>query len=186
MNDDLPARLPEPNPDDVTARAGGVQVTSEAILAAIMMVLALIGAGVTLADVSWAEKYWLTLVPIFGLICIGAAWSRTRTLDSTVIRQVLHWVAVALVIAANFSFFRRTGEQTSIATGLSTLLILSLGCLLAGVHLEWMFGLVGLLLLAIAIVISVAQEYMALVFLIGALLIVLALAGRHFVKKWMR
>ncbi len=181
MTDDLPARLPEDQP------AGQpMSFTVSAVLAAIMMGLALLGAGVTLADVTWAEKYWLTLVPVFGLICIGAAWSRTRALDSTVIRQVLHWLAVAVVIAANFSFFRRTGEQTSLATGLSTLLILSLGCLLAGIHLEWMFALVGLLLLAIAIVISVAQEYMALVFLIGALLIVLVLVGHHFVKKWTR
>src|SRR5262249_14542720 len=139
VSDDLPARVSEAEPT-----SAGPSLTTSAILAAIMMVLALIGAGVTLANVSWAEKYWLTLVPIFGVICTGAAWSRTRTLDSTVIRQVLHWLAVALVIAANFSFFRRTGEQTSIATGLTTLLILSLGCLLAGIHLEWMFALVGL------------------------------------------
>jgi uncharacterized protein YneF (UPF0154 family) len=34
--------------------------------------------------------------------------------------------------------------------------------------------------------ISAAQEYMALVVLIGAVLIVFVLVGHHFVKKWMR
>ncbi len=68
---------------------------------------------------------------------------------------------------------------------MSTLLILALGCLLAGVHLEWMFALVGLFLLAIAIMVSVAQEYMALVLLIGAALIAIVLAGHHFAKKWL-
>lgn len=178
MSDDLPARVPEPEISlPVPANVAG-------ILAAIMMLLALIGAGVTLANVTWAEKYWLTLVPVFGLICIAAAWARTRTLDHTVIRQVLHWLAVAVTIAVNFSFFRRSGEQTSVATGLSTLLILALGCLLAGVHLEWMFALVGLFLLAIAIMVSVAQEYMALVLLIGSALIVIVLVGHHFARKW--
>ena len=181
MSDDLPTRVSQDEPT-----TEGPSLTISAIFAAVMMVLALIGAGVTLANVSWAEKYWLTLVPIYGLICIAAAWTQTRTLDRNVIRQVLHWLAVALTIAVNFSIFRRTGEQTSIATGLNSLLILALGCLLAGIHLEWMFALVGLLLLAIAVMVSVAQEYMALVVLIGALLIVVVLAGHHFVKKWMK
>ena len=42
-----------------------------------------------------------------------------------------------------------------------------------------MFALVGLLLLAIAVMVSVAQEYMALVLLIGAALIVIVLVGHH-------
>jgi hypothetical protein len=179
VSDDLPVRMPEPE------TSLPVPANVAAILAAIMMLLALIGAGVTLANVAWAEKYWLTLVPVFGLICIAAAWTRTRTLDRTVTRQVLHWLAVAITIAVNFSFFRRSGEQTSVATGLSTLLILALGCLLAGVHLEWMFALVGLFLLAIAIMVSVAQEYMALALLVGAALIVIVLVGHHFAKKWL-
>jgi hypothetical protein len=37
---------------------------------------------------------------------------------------------------------------------LSSLLILALGCLLAGVYMEWLFLLVGLLLLAIVIIVS--------------------------------
>ncbi len=179
MSDDLPARLPE-----AEAKEPPISLAVSAIFAAIMMVLALIGAGVTLANVAWAENYWLTLVPIYGLICIAAAWMQTRTLDRNVIRQVLHWLAVALTISINFSIFRRSGEQTSIATGLTTLLILSLGCLLAGIHLEWMFALVGLLLLVIAIMVAVAQEYMALVVLIGAVLIVMVLVGHHFLRKW--
>jgi hypothetical protein len=181
VSDDLPARVSQAEPT-----SEGPSLTISAIFAVVMMVLALIGAGVTLANVSWAEKYWLTLVPIFGLICIAAAWAQTRTLDRAVIRQVLHWLAVALTIAVDFSIFRRTGQQTSIATGLNSLLILALGCLLAGIHLEWMFALVGLLLLAIAVMVSVAQEYMALVVLIGAVLIVAVLVGHHFVKKWMK
>ncbi len=185
MAEDLPTRMPEAQPGP-SEEGRGLSLTVSAILAAIMMVLALIGSGVTLANVAWAEKYWLILVPIYGMICIAAAWTQTRTLDRDVIRQVLHWLAVAVTIAINFSFFRRSGEQTTIATSLSTLLLLALGCLLAGIHLEWMFALVGLLLLVIAIMVSVAQEYMALVVLIGAVLIAIVLVGHHFVKKWMR
>jgi hypothetical protein len=186
VTDDLSARVPDTTPEHGATTIGGIPVTMAAILAAIMMLLALIGAGATLANVTWAEKYWLWLVPVFGAICTLAAWLRTRTLDRTVIRQVLHWLAVGVTIAIDFSFFRRSGEQTSIATGLSSLLILALGCLLAGIHLEWSFALVGLLLLATAIVVAVAQEYMALVIVLGLLLIVAVVIGHHVVRKWTR
>ena len=170
---------------DVPEEEPGLSLTWVAILTAAMLLLALIGAGATLANVGWAEKYWLWLVPIFGVICTIAAWMRTRMLDGTVIRQVLHWLAVGVTIAVDFNFFHRAGEQTSITTGLSSLLLLALGCLLAGVHLEWMFALVGVLLLAIAITVSVAQEYMALVLVLGALLIVGVLGVRYAARRWL-
>jgi hypothetical protein len=185
VTDDLPSRFPDQTPERSTTIAG-VPITIAAILAIVMIVLALIGAGATLANVSWAEQYWLWLVPVFGVICTITAWMRTRTLDWTVLRQVLHWLAVGVTIAIDFSFFRRTGEQTSITTSLNSLLLLALGCLLAGIHFEWSFALVGVLLLATAFTVAVAQEYMALVMLLGALLIVAVLVGHHLVRKWMR
>jgi hypothetical protein len=178
--------MPDTAPERDTATIAGVPVTIAAMFAVAMIVLALIGSGATLANVSWAETYWLWLVPVFGVICTAAAWMRTGTLDRTVIRQVLHWLAVGVTIAIDFSFFRRSGEQTSITTSLSSMLLLALGCLLAGIHLEWSFALVGLLLLlATAIVVAVAQEYMALVIVLGLLLIAIVLIGQHFVRKWM-
>ncbi|MFZ5691045.1 MAG: hypothetical protein ACOY5F_07290 [Pseudomonadota bacterium] len=131
MTDDLPSRFPDRAPDR-TATIAGVPVTIAALFAVAMIVLALIGAGATFANVTWAEKFWLWLVPVFGLICTAAAWMRTGTLDRTVLRQVLHWLAVGVTIAIDFSFFRRTGEQTSITTSLNSLLFLALGCLAGG------------------------------------------------------
>ena len=82
-------------------------------------------------------------------------------------RQILHWLSVAAAIALDFALLRR-GEQAATGAGLSSLLILALGCLLAGIHLEWLFALVGLLLLAIFIVVSVAHQYVTIAFLVAA------------------
>jgi hypothetical protein len=185
VTDDLPARYPETTPER-TATIAGVPITIAAMFAIAMIILALIGAGATLANVSWSESYWLWLVPVFGVICTAAAFMRTGTLDRTVIRQVLHWLAVGIAIAIDFNFFRRSGEQTSITTSLSSMLLLALGCLLAGIHLEWSFALVGILLLATAYTVAVAQEYMAIVIILGLLLIAVVLIGQHLVRKWMR
>src|SRR5262245_9380868 len=137
------------------------------IMAGLMALLALVGTGVTLADASRARTYWLALVPIYGILCVVAAWYRTGQFTGSVLRQLLHWLSVAVVIALDFTLLRR-GEQPAQVSGLSSLLILALGSLLAGIHLEWLFGLVGVLLLAIFCVVSLAQQYVILAFLAAA------------------
>ena len=137
------------------------------VMAGLMALLALVGTGVTLADASWASTYWLALVPIYGVLCVIAAWYHSGQLTGSVMRQVLHWLSVAAVIALDFTLLRR-GEQPAAGAGLSSLLILALGCLLAGVHLEWLFGLVGLLLLAIFAVVAMAQQYVTIAFIVAA------------------
>jgi hypothetical protein len=137
------------------------------IMAGLMAFLALIGTGVTISGVAWARSYWLALVPVYGVLCVLAAWYHTGHFTGTVIRQILHWLSVAAVIALDFALLRR-GEQAATGAGLSSLLILALGCLLAGIHLEWLFALVGVLLLAIFIIVSVAHQYLTIAFLIAA------------------
>jgi len=137
------------------------------IMAGLMAFLALVGTGVTLADASWARTWWLFLVPVYGVLCVFTAWRRTGQFSGTVMRQILHWLSVAAAIALDFTLVRR-GEQAAPGAGLSSLLILALGCLLAGIHLEWLFALVGLLLLAIFAIVSTAQQYVTIAFLVAA------------------
>src|SRR5262245_66481618 len=152
-------------------------------MAIAMVLLAMVGAAVTLANAAWARTYWLTLVPLFGLMCIVAAWNDTRAVDRMVVRQILHWLSVGLAIILDFNFLRGRGEQTAAATGMSSLLILALGCLLAGIHLDWLFAVVGLLLLLMVALVSIAQEYLALVFLLGVLIIGLLLGAKWFARR---
>jgi hypothetical protein len=137
------------------------------IMAGAMALLALVGTAVTIADVAWARSYWLALVPIYGALCVLAAWYHTGHFTGSVMRQILHWLSVAAVMALDFALLRR-GDQAAAGAGLSSLLILALGCLLAGIHLEWLFALVGLLLLAIFAVVSLANQYATIAFLVAA------------------
>jgi hypothetical protein len=154
------------------------------MMAIAMVLLAMVGAAVTLADAAWARTYWLALVPIFGVMCTIAAWDDTRAVDRMVVRQILHWLSVGLAIILDFNFLQARGEQTAAATGLSSLLILALGCLLAGIHLDWLFAVVGLLLLLMVALVSIAQEYLALVFLLGVLIIALLLGAQWLASRF--
>jgi hypothetical protein len=139
------------------------------IVAGIMALLALVGTGVTLASATWARTYWLVLVPIYGALCVFAAWQRTGQFSGTVMRQILHWLSVAIAMVLDFAVLQGASQQTAAATGLSSLLILALGCVLAGIHLDWLFVLVGVLLAAILVIVSLAKQYLTAGFLVAAL-----------------
>jgi len=157
------------------------------VVAIVMVLLALLGVGLTTARSSFALTYWVMLVPVYGLACVGTAWRRAalnkQSGSRLVIQQVFHWVGIAVALGLDF-LIRTSGEETATASGLNALLLLALGCYLAGIHFERLFILVGVLLGVIFVIVIKATEYVWLVFVIGgvvvaALLVVLWLAGRH-------
>jgi hypothetical protein len=139
-------------------------------VAIFMIVLAMIGVGLTTTNRDIAPTYWMSLVPVYGLLCVAVAWIRKRqgATGLVVIRQVLHWLAIAAAIWIDF-YVRRTGEETGQSAGFTALLLLALGCLLAGVHLEWMFAVVGVLLATTLMLAVKADQYLWLIFVGGAL-----------------
>ncbi|MFH0341896.1 MAG: hypothetical protein ACHBNF_07135 [Chromatiales bacterium] len=140
-----------------------------------MVILALIGVGLTMANSAIAATYWILMVPIYGLLCVATAWYRSvpgagAGPSSLVLRQVFHWLGIGGALGLDF-FVRSLGEETDIAAGLNALLLLALGCYLAGVHLERLFIVVGLLLTLTFFVVAKVQEYLWLVLVTGAVAI---------------
>jgi len=157
------------------------------VAAVVMVLLALVGVGLTTASRPAAETYWISLVPVYGVLCIGTAWRRAWHVHGfdkgMVLRQVFHWLGVAGGLGLDFTL-RRAGTQSGEAAGLNALLLLSLGCFLAGVHLDGLFAAVGVLLAATLVVVARAEQYLWLMFLAGAAVIVLMVAGRWLLARW--
>jgi len=152
-----------------------------AAVALVMVALALLGVGLATTNPLWARNYWVSLVPVYGLLCAFTAWRRgEQGRQQLVLRQVLHWVGIAGAVALDF-YVRGTGAETQAASGLDALLLLALGCFLAGVHLDWSFVGVGLLLTLTLFVVAKANRYLWLLFLAGVLVLA-ALAG----VRWLR
>jgi hypothetical protein len=149
------------------------------IVGAIMVLLALLGVALSSASNSAAPVYWVSLVPIYGVLCLGIAWTRARQEERPVrpevIRQLLHWLGIGVALALDF-MVRGTQVETGKAAGLNALLLLALGCYLAGIHLEWIFTLVGVLLSLALIVVTQAEEYIWLIFIVGGLAVAAMLA----------
>jgi hypothetical protein len=156
-------------------------------VAVLMVLLAMLGVALSTAagaKSSTAYVYWVSLVPLYGLLCIWAAWAHTRHGQLFTMRQVyqqvLHWLGVGLALALDF-VIRNTGEESSMGAGMVALLVLSLGCYLAGIHFEWLFILVGVLLSLTLLVVAYAEEYLWLIFVVGVLAI-LVMVG----LSWLR
>jgi hypothetical protein len=144
------------------------------VAAIIMVLLALVGIGMSNADPRVVATYWISLVPIYGLLCIATAWRMTPPGTSfgraEITRQVLHWLGIAIALAVDYAI-RGSGQEAGLAAGLNAMLLLALGCYLAGVHLQWLFGIVGVLLVVAGFVVVKFNEYMWLIFVVGAIAI---------------
>jgi hypothetical protein len=151
-----------------------------------MVVLALLGVALSSASNSAAPVYWVSLVPIYGVLCMAIAWTRARREERdvrpAVVRELLHWLGIGVALALDF-LVRETQVETGKAAGLNALLLLALGCYLAGVHLEWIFALVGILLSVALVVITKAEEYIWLIFVVGGLAVAAMLAVQWFLGK---
>src|SRR5262249_41815077 len=132
-----------------------------AAVAAIMVLLAMLGVAITTASRALAPLYWISLLPLFGGLCLAAPWGRAPAAGAAerrplVLRQLWHWLGIGIALGLDF-LIRGTGEESGTGAGLNALLLLALGCYLAGVHLEWIFTLVGGLLTLTLIVLTQAE-----------------------------
>src|SRR6185312_15806580 len=136
--------------------------TVATIVAVAMVMLALLGVALSTAGASIVPAYWISLVPVYGVLCVGTAWSRAgaggRFERALVVRQVLHWLGIAVALGTDY-YLRGTGKESGVAAGLNALLLLALGCYLAGVHLAWLFSVVGGLLTLTVIIVAKAEKY---------------------------
>jgi hypothetical protein len=167
--------LSDPSP---TPTAGFAWKTT-AVVALAMVVLALLGIDLATTNPQLARNYWVALVPIYGALCVVTAWRRSsQSGERLVLRQVLHWLGIACFVASDF-YIRGTGVETQASAGLNALMLLALGCFLAGVHLDWSFVFVALLLTLTVVVAAKADQYLWVLFVVGALVIAAFFAVRR-------
>lgn len=115
----------------------------------LMFGLALAGVAQTSIGQPAMTPYWITLAPIYGIICVALRWREIKGREAhwrLVRMQVLHWIAVML---AMYLVLMASVERimNSPASALTVLTVLALGTFTAGIHAEaWRITLVGLVL----------------------------------------
>ncbi|TWT56947.1 hypothetical protein KOR42_03030 [Thalassoglobus neptunius] len=145
-----------------TSKSSSSGFKAQAILFAGMLALALIGMGLTMSSEKGSWEFWVFLLAVYGSVSIYWAWKRARRKDLPVWRmiraQVLHWLSV-LVVLGILVLFERTEIINRESASNVGLLVLSLACFLAGVHFDWMFALLGIVLALMVISIGYLEQY---------------------------
>lgn len=147
-----------------------------------MVALALVGMAMTMSMDSGGWEYWIALLAVYGGISVTRAWSRAKREGQPhwrMIRsQVLHWSAVGAVYMV-LLMFERTDVISREAVSDVALVVLGLACFLAGVHFDWMFTLLGIVLTVMAVAIGYAEQYLVWIIMVP----VVAAAGWFYVAK---
>lgn len=140
----------------------------------VLMVLALIGIAMTFFRPETSYRYWLVMVPVFGIACVSIEWSRARRRGQSglgIIRdQLLHWFGVLVAVYLIYLLLT-AGQLDNSNTALVVILVLALATYLAGVHLGWRIHLIGAFLGAILVMQIFFKSYIWLLALVGLVLI---------------
>lgn len=135
----------------------------EEALFIVLLLLSLLGIGVTEFDPDDGYGYWLGMVGVFAILAVIISWiqSKKKEIDfvDLVKEQVLHWLATLLVVGGAF-LLQQSGRLDETNASLVVLLILSLATTLDGIRVGWQLSLVGLYLGSCAILIAYTQQFM--------------------------
>ncbi|MDD5579970.1 MAG: hypothetical protein PHY16_11915 [Methylobacter sp.] len=147
----------------------------EEALLTLLLILSLVGIGITDFSPADGYGYWIIMVFVFALFSIIIGWrqSKHRSVDFKKIlrEQSIHWSTSLLIVGGAF-LIQKSGRIESDDIGLVILLILSLSTILDGLRVGWRFSVVGIFL-GVSAVIAVYTEHFLWIELLIALLIVL-------------
>jgi hypothetical protein len=142
-----------------------------------LVVLSLIGVGITDFSPARSYWYWFTMAPIYAGACLFMEWSQARregTRALTIIRtQLFTWLGLLVAIQVVFLLLR-SGRLTYESTGLVILLLLALTTFIAGIHLGYELCMLGGFLGLTVLMVAYLEQYVwVIVFLaiIGAIVI---------------
>ena len=144
------------------------------IIPIVLLLLSIIGIGITDFSPADSHLYWLAMVPVFAGACLILEWSRARGKGqkwTTIVRnQLLVWFGLLLAIHLVYLLLH-TGRLDNENTGLIILLLLALTTFFAGIHLGWRLFIVGIFL-GLALIGATYLEEFVWMFLIIALVVV--------------
>lgn len=149
----------------------------EAILI-LLLILALVGVGITDFSPSDGFLYWLIMAPVFAVSALLIGWLQSRFNPQNFRRilraQALHWLAVLMTIIGAF-MVEKSGRIQPQDAGLVILLMLSLAIMLDGMRVGWRFSLVGLFLGVSAVIAAYTVHFWWIGLLIALLLVAITI-----------
>lgn len=151
-----------------------------------MLLLALVGMGLTQAMEKGLWEYWLLVVVIYAALGLwrsaGKAKQRGQPVKKLIGRELAHWGTVLAFFSVVLLLERREIIDRQSASDVA-LLLLALCCCLAGVHFDWLLLFVGVALTAMLVATATLEQYSIVLWIIMILAAVSAAAFFYFKVK---
>jgi hypothetical protein len=166
------------------AKSGGGWKIRLGVLCA-MLVFALAGMGFTQASESGAWEYWLFVVVIYAALGLWrsarSAKQTGRSIKKSIARELSHWGALIGFLAVLLLLERREIVNRDSASYFA-LMLLALSCVMAGVHIDWLLLVVGVVLTIMLVAMATLEQFSVVLWLIMIFVAVLA-AGFFYLKS---
>jgi len=166
--------------DSITSKPSiAKSVRQEESILITLIVLSTVGIAITNFSPFKSFYFWVAMVPVFGLTSLYIGWSKARKRGEGISRiiwvQVLHWIGLLAAIGLIYLLYSTTGRIDNNQLALLTLLSLALATFLAGVHFEWRFMVVGVILGAAVAGAALIEQVIWMIIIPIAAMLVLAI-----------
>ena len=179
-----PARVEKTNSVNKASSDGGWKIQL-GILSA-MLLLALVGMGVSQASEKGAWEYWLFVVIVYAALGLWRSTRRAKqkgqTVRALIGRELAHWGVLLAYLAVLLLLERQEIINRQSASDFA-LMLLALTCCLAGVHFDWLLMIVGVVLTVMVVAMATLEQYSVMLWVIMALVTIGAAAFFYFKSK---
>ena len=159
------------------------------IIPIVLILLSIIGIGITDYSPAESRRYWFLLVAVFAGACLILEWSRARGRGqkwTTIVRdQLLLWFGLLLAVFLVYLLLH-TGRLNNENTGLIILLLLALTTFFAGIHLGWRLFIVGIFLGLALIGAAYLEEFVWMFLIIALVVVAIFLLLKHYAGTKMK
>ena len=150
----------------------------------VMLVLALVGMGMTQASESGAWEYWLFVVLVYAALglwkCFRRAKQTGQSIPKSIGRELSHWATLIGFLAVLLLLERREVVNRQSASYFA-LMLLALSCFMAGVHIDWLLLVVGVVLAIMLVAMATLEQFSVVLWII--MIAVAGLAAAFFYVK---
>jgi hypothetical protein len=159
------------------------KLSMEEVILSILIILSVIGAGVSQVSVSAGGTYWLAMVPIIAAATVYIEWVKVKDngvrWQTLLRRQLYPWgsLIISIELVSMLSYF---GRITNEAVSLVTLLLVAQVTFLIGVYVDWRFSVVALFQIFCVVILAYLATYIWVVLIVAIGIIAL---GIYFHRK---
>lgn len=127
-----------------------------------LLLLSLLGIGLTDALGEWSKWYWLTMIPFFYVCNLYVEWQAAKDKGIRFMallgKQIQYWVGLFGAVYLTF-FLEGLGSFNNETTGMILMLILALSIFQTGVTTGWLFQLLGIFLGLCLMIVAYVENY---------------------------